>query len=235
MKLNHALPGFDSVGLYKVDPTSTRVVYDATAWDTAAGEYEPTELFMSTLNTAAVSVATPTFDPDGGANPGNSVDVTVSCGTSDATIRYTTDGTEPTESSTTIASGGTVSVPVPGTLKAKAWKTGLNPSDTKTASYTANFYVSKDGNCDSNTPCYSAIQDAIEDAPAGSVILVKQGTYPESIRLEISKTLLVKGGYNSSYDQQEANATFIQGVGQTTIQAPRGSLKFEMLTIKPPH
>jgi hypothetical protein len=75
---------------------------------------------------------------------------------------------------------------------------------------------------------------AINNALAGSVILVKQGTYPESISLESGKTLLVKGGHNSTYDQQTANTTFIQGLGQTTIQAPSGSLKFEMLTIKPP-
>jgi hypothetical protein len=95
-------------------------------------------------------------------------------------------------------------------------------------------YVSPDGNCGTKTPCYSKIQDAINNAATGSVILVKQGTYPESISLGSAKTLLVKGGHNSAYDQQTANTTFIQGLGQTTIKAPSGSLKFEMLTIKPP-
>ncbi len=87
--------------------------------------------------TAAPAVTTPTFNPDGGAHPGSSVSVTVSCATAGATIRYTTNGSEPTESSPVVASGGTVSVPVPGTLKAKAWKTDMNPSATKSASYTA--------------------------------------------------------------------------------------------------
>ncbi len=82
-------------------------------------------------------VATPTFDPDGGVLSGSSVNVVVSCATAGATIRYTTDGSEPTESSPEIASGGSVTVPVPGTLKAKAWKTGMDPSATKTADYTA--------------------------------------------------------------------------------------------------
>ncbi|MCA1800328.1 MAG: chitobiase/beta-hexosaminidase C-terminal domain-containing protein, partial [Actinobacteria bacterium] len=87
--------------------------------------------------TAAASVATPTFNPAGGAHPGSSVNVVVSCVTAGATIRYTTDGNNPTESSTTVASGSSVSVPIPGTLKAKAWKTGMNPSAVKSANYTA--------------------------------------------------------------------------------------------------
>jgi len=189
------------------------------------------------LTGTVANVETPTFDPNGGMHSGTSVDVTVSCTTSEATIRYTTNGSEPTESSPIVASGGTVFVPVPGTLKAKAWKTGMNPSETKSADYTAAtitiLYVSKDGNCDSNTPCYTSIQDAINHSPTGSVILVKEGTYPESISLGSTKTLLVKGGYDSKYEQQTANTTFIQAPGQTTIQAPSGSLTFQMLTIKP--
>jgi hypothetical protein len=83
-------------------------------------------------------VAVPSFNPDGGLHLGESVDVTVSCATEGATIRYTTDGTEPTESSLEVVSGGVVSVPLPGlqgVLKAKAWKDGMNPSEVKTAIY----------------------------------------------------------------------------------------------------
>ncbi|NLE66144.1 MAG: S8 family serine peptidase, partial [Lentisphaerae bacterium] len=86
--------------------------------------------------TAAGAVATSTFTPDGGAHPGSSVNVAVSCATAGATIRYTTNGSEPTESSPAVESGGTVAVPIPGTLTAKAWKGGLNPSAVKSARYT---------------------------------------------------------------------------------------------------
>ncbi|MDD4032799.1 MAG: SUMF1/EgtB/PvdO family nonheme iron enzyme, partial [Bacteroidales bacterium] len=82
------------------------------------------------------TVATPTFNPNGGAHTGTSVNVTVSCSTAGATIHYTINGSEPTESDQTVASGNIVQVPVPGTLKAKAWKAGMNASDTKTAGYT---------------------------------------------------------------------------------------------------
>lgn len=90
----------------------------------------------SAAYTKQLTVATPEFSPDGGGYDGSAADVTVTCLTADATIRYTIDGTDPTESSPTVISGGTVSVPVPGTLKARAWKTGLTTSAVKSASFT---------------------------------------------------------------------------------------------------
>ncbi|MBP7937361.1 MAG: chitobiase/beta-hexosaminidase C-terminal domain-containing protein [Phycisphaerae bacterium] len=90
----------------------------------------------SATYTSQVAVATPEFSPDGGGYDGSIVDVTVTCSTASATIRYTMDGTDPMESSPMVASGGTVSVPVPGTLKARAWKAGLTASGVKSASFT---------------------------------------------------------------------------------------------------
>ncbi len=75
----------------------------------------------------------PAFDPDGGAFPGGAV--TVTCSAPGATIRYTLDGSEPDAASPAIAHGGTVLVPLPGTLKAQAWVTGMEPSQVKTAAY----------------------------------------------------------------------------------------------------
>ncbi len=63
--------------------------------------------------------------------------------------------------------------------------------------------------------------------------MVKQGAFEESISLTSAKTVVVKGGYDSEYSQQTAATTFIQGVGQTTIQATGGSLKFQMLSMLP--
>ena len=99
-------------------------------------------------------------------------------------------------------------------------------------SHASTLFVSSDGNCGSKTPCYASIQGAIDDAVAGSAILVKQGAYEESVSLESAKTLLIKGGYNSTYDQQAANTTFIQAPGPTTIKASSGSLKFQMINVK---
>ncbi len=83
------------------------------------------------------TAAAPAFNPDGGAHPGFSVNVTITCATDGATIHYTNNGNEPTTNSATVASGGSVSLSLPGTLKAKAWKTGMHPSAVKSARYTA--------------------------------------------------------------------------------------------------
>jgi alpha-tubulin suppressor-like RCC1 family protein len=63
--------------------------------------------------------------------------VTMTTGTSGATIRYTTDGTDPVETSTAYT--GPVGVGTTTTLKAAAFKTGWATSDVRTATYTMNF------------------------------------------------------------------------------------------------
>jgi len=78
------------------------------------------------------TVATPTFDPDGGTYTG-SQSVTIACATAGATIRYTTDGTVPTETSPLYTEPLTVESSL--TLKARAWKAGWFPSHVKSAEY----------------------------------------------------------------------------------------------------
>ncbi|MCB2189746.1 MAG: hypothetical protein KQJ78_25305, partial [Deltaproteobacteria bacterium] len=94
------------------------------------------------------------------------------------------------------------------------------------------LYVSSTGDCGNKSPCYSSIKDAIDNAAAEAVIFVKQGTYQESINMGEGKSLLIKGGYNDAYDQQTANATFIQAVGSTSIKSSGGSLQWQMVAIK---
>jgi len=82
------------------------------------------------------SVATPVFSPASGTYSSVQT-VTVSCSTEGATIRYTTDGSEPTTTSTTYASPITIDATT--TVKAKAFKDGMTDSDTATATYTVNL------------------------------------------------------------------------------------------------
>lgn len=77
--------------------------------------------------------ATPTFSPAPNTYTTNK-SVTIACATTGATIRYTTDGTEPTDSSTIYSSA--VSITVSTILKAKAFKTGLAESNTNEGLYT---------------------------------------------------------------------------------------------------
>ncbi len=79
------------------------------------------------------TVAAPVFSPAGGTYT-SAQTVTITCATSGAEIRYTTDGSEPTASSLLYSSPLTVSATT--TIKAKAMKSGITSSATVTQTYT---------------------------------------------------------------------------------------------------
>ena len=78
-------------------------------------------------------VAAPSFSPAGGTYSSNQ-NVTITSTTGGATIRYTTDGTNPT-STTGIVYTGPVSVSSNTTIKAIAYNTGMTDSQVTSASY----------------------------------------------------------------------------------------------------
>lgn len=79
------------------------------------------------------TVATPSFSPPAGQFFGP-VTVAVSCATPNASIFYTTDGSEPTQSSTPY----TIPISITATtlLKARAYATGFDPSNIAQGTYT---------------------------------------------------------------------------------------------------
>jgi uncharacterized protein YkwD len=77
---------------------------------------------------------TPVISPDGGAFTTKKVRVRITTATPKATIRYTTDGTEPTEASPKAPR--TIRLKESATIKAKAFKTGYTESATATATFT---------------------------------------------------------------------------------------------------
>ncbi len=79
--------------------------------------------------------ATPTFTPAAGTYL-TAQNVTISCTTDDATIYYTTDGSEPTENSSVYSSP--IAVNVSMTIKAMAAAQGYENSEVATAVYTIN-------------------------------------------------------------------------------------------------
>jgi len=86
--------------------------------------------------TSTPTVATPTFDPVAGTYT-STQNVTISTATADALIYFTTNGDEPTELPALLYTNP-VSVSTSTTLKAKAFKAGMNASNTSTAVYTIN-------------------------------------------------------------------------------------------------
>ncbi len=87
-----------------------------------------------------VKVATPTFTPNGGKVAHGST-VTIACATPSASIRYTLDGNDPTETSELYSASNKPEITADNqVLKAKAFKTGLTASDVASATYTlSNF------------------------------------------------------------------------------------------------
>lgn len=77
-------------------------------------------------------VATPVFSPDGDSYP-DSVLVSILCATNGASVYYTTDGSTPDRTSTLYVSPFVLKAPT--TLKAIAYKDGLDNSNVGTASY----------------------------------------------------------------------------------------------------
>ncbi len=98
-------------------------------------DYELTTVAYNKLigSNQTQTVATPVISPAAGTYA-SAQSVTITCATSGAQIRYTTDGSEPTTSSALYSAALTVSTTT--TVKAKAFKSGMNNSATSTAAYT---------------------------------------------------------------------------------------------------
>jgi hypothetical protein len=77
--------------------------------------------------------ATPTFSP-AGKYISTAKSIAIICGTPNAVIRYTTDGSDPIE--TSILYNSSVSVNNGITLKAKAWRSNFDTSDVMSTTYT---------------------------------------------------------------------------------------------------
>lgn len=78
----------------------------------------------SGLSRITQTVMSPVMSPDGGSAPPEGVAIT--CGTTGAEIRYTTDGSMPTQSSPLYSSP--IQLTATSHIRAKAWKSGWLPS-----------------------------------------------------------------------------------------------------------
>ena len=95
--------------------------------------YKPhTASYTLTVTDNRATVATPSFDPVAGEVNSNTA-VSFQCETSDVTFYYTTDGNNPTTSSST---GNSVTISAACTVKVMATKAGYKDSAVATAAYT---------------------------------------------------------------------------------------------------
>ncbi len=97
----------------------------------ACGEHNKTVTLNGIVN--GTIVETPTFSPVGGTYT-DSLTVVISCATDSATIHYTLDGSEPTESDSLYFEP--LLIEQTTTVQAKAWKDGCQPSSIASETYT---------------------------------------------------------------------------------------------------
>ena len=149
-------------------------------------------------------VATPTFSLADGAVAYNS-SVSISCATDDATIHYTTNGTNPTSSSATYTSP--IAITASTTIKAIAVKDGLTDSEIGTASYTIAAPAAPTFNVSSGTILAGT---KVTITGTGTIRYTTNGTdptsstgtvYSEPVEINSSctlKAICVDGGGNES-------------------------------------
>ena len=107
----------------------TTYAFIVTAVD-SYGESAPSPVITATTFAQA---STPQFSPAGGSYLASQT-VTITCATGGATIRYTTDGSAPNETSGTVY-GSPISISNNCTLKAMAYRSGLADSALASSAY----------------------------------------------------------------------------------------------------
>ncbi len=169
-------------------------------------DWLPSETASATYQiTGQVAFNAPVFSPAPGVYTAAQLITVNGTVPADATVRYTTDGSEPTASSTQYTVP--ISLPLNSTLtlKVKAFKTNWTPSATQTGSYTTTGSLS--------------IVLPVFDPPAG--------TYTEAQSVIINTTTLPAGG-TVRYTTNGSDPTSSSPIYTTPISLPQNS----SLTIK---
>ena len=179
------------------------------------------------VDSAATTVATPTFSPVAGSYTGTQ-SVTISDATSGATIYYTTNGTTPTSSSTKYTAA--ISVSTSETIKAIAELSGDTNSAVASAAYTITV----------PTPTFSPVAGSytgtqsvtISDATSGATIYyTTNGTTPTSsstkytaaISVSTSETIKAIAELSGDTNSAVASAAYTITVPTPTFSPAAGS------------
>lgn len=160
------------------------------SWSEPKAAIPQTQLFSDAPFSQTVS--TPVITPPAGTYT-SAVEVAISTATPAATIHYTVDGSEP--DTTSQVYGGTFSVGVDTTVRARAYKAGFNPSGVATLSY----------DIDAQPPAISAFKwngDAIQNGET----FLKRGT----LSVEATDN---QGLAKAEFYYQPAGSTVLQLIG----------------------
>ena len=89
------------------------------------------------------------------------------------------------------------------------------------------IYVSKDGECNSNHPCYPNIQNGIASASIPATIKITGETYIEDILLDFSQVVTLQGGWDTNFTSNSSFST-IQG----SITITNGKMIIEWIILQ---
>lgn len=184
------------------DPTAP--VFDATRIPAAWRAINDNEDYMD-----ITAVSTPAFSPAAGTY-GSAQNITITCATGGATIRYTIDGSTPTNSHGTV-----YSTPVPisenTTLKAIAYDGVLTDSSVRTGAYLFADFVVETPVLSPSTGTYTSVQNVtitcgtsgatIHYTMDGATPTTASSTYSAPISVTTSRTIkaiAVKDGMTDS-------------------------------------
>jgi RHS repeat-associated protein len=162
------------------------------------------------------TVSTPTISPNGGTFT-SAQTVTLGASPSDATIRYTTNGSAVTTSSPTYS--GTFTVGNTSTIKAKAFKTGYNDSGEASASFTINVptviapVITPNGgefipNSTAISIASSSLGAIIRYTTDGSTVTASSPLYVGAFTLASNATVKAKAFKANYLDSEETTAIF---------------------------
>ena len=171
---------------------------------------------------APQQAATPTFNPPAGVY-GNPISVTISSTTPGATIRYTTDGSEPGETSTLYSTP--VAVATTTTLKAKAFASGFSPSYTATASYIFPVQLANIAALRAASPDGTTIYQL-----ANEVILTMQQAWRHQKFVQDATAAILIDDYNSIITTPYNIGDGITGITGTLNRYTTGMLQFWPVT-----
>ncbi len=221
------------VGISGSENNSAAVTSDGAVWGWGINTYGQVGDGTTVLRRSPVKVSeddfawkasTPVFNLAAGEYTGTQ-NVTVTITTAGATIRYTTNGAEPTETDATVASGSSVSVDKNMTLKAKAFKSGLAPSNTNAVAYTIKAHAPQMspgggtyGTAQSVSLSTTTSGASIRYTTDGSEPNGGSTLYTGAINIATSTTLRAKAFKTDLVDSSATTAVYTMSFG--TLTAP---------------
>lgn len=192
---------------------------------------------VAVLTVTQQAVATPVIAPPSTTGFTDNLDVTITCSTPSATIRYTTDGNEPTAGSPVYS--GAITLTGSAVVKAQAYLDGMADSAVVGAAYTKTRTVYANAGRPDDTgdglswaTAKRTLQAAADAASDGCTVLVTNGVYNAggavmsgqslSNRLLIVKNLTVRS-------VNGADVTMIEGSG-TNAYGTVGAMRCVYMT-----